>query len=163
MNHQIRIVILALSTLYIQGCGDSDTVNLDDYDEYIKSTNSEMITYYEDGTIRTKMPFKKGVKDGEAYSYYSNGVKRSVLIYKNNKLNGVQRTWYDNGTFKSEEAIRNGVRHGYTKSYYESGAKKEVVLYEDGDPAIINMYREDGTLADEKGFFDKKVIERIVG
>jgi len=25
------------------------------------------------------------------------------------------------------------------------------------------VYREDGTLADEKGFFDKEVIKRIVG
>jgi len=25
------------------------------------------------------------------------------------------------------------------------------------------MYREDGTIADEKGFFDREVIERIVG
>jgi len=25
------------------------------------------------------------------------------------------------------------------------------------------IYREDGTLADKKGFFDKKVIDKIIG
>jgi hypothetical protein len=27
----------------------------------------------------------------------------------------------------------------------------------------MRVYREDGTIADEKGFFDRKIIERIVG
>jgi len=152
MNCLIRVVILALSALLIQGCNDSDTVNLDDYDEYIKRTNSEMITYYENGAIRTRMPFKKGVKDGEAYSYYSNGVKRSLLIYKNNKLNGVQKTWYDNGILKSEEPVKNGVRHGYRKSYYESGTKKEVVLQEGSKVIDIRMYNKNGTVEFEKDY-----------
>ena len=152
MNCLIRVVILALSALLIQGCNDSDTVNLDDYDEYIERTNSEMITYYENGTIRTRMPFKKGVKDGEAYSYYSNGVKRSVLIYKNNELNGVQKTWYDNGILKSEEPVKNGVRYGYRKSYYESGTKKEVVLQEGSKVIDIRMYNKNGTVEFEKDY-----------
>jgi len=152
MNCLIRVVILALSALLIQGCNDSDTVNLDDYDEYIKRTNSEMITYYENGAIRTRMPFKKGVKDGEAYSYYSNGVKRSVLIYKNNELNGVQKTWYDNGILKSEEPVKNGVRYGYRKSYYESGTKKEVVLQEGSKVIDIRMYNKDGAVEFEKDY-----------
>ena len=152
MNYLIRVAILVLSVLLIQGCNDSDTVNLDDYDEYIKRTNSEMITYYENGAIRTRMPFKKGVKDGEAYSYYSNGVKRSVLIYKNNELNGVQKTWYDNGILKSEEPVKNGVRHGYRKSYYESGTKKEVVLQEGSKVIDIRMYNKNGTVEFEKDY-----------
>ena len=152
MNYLIRVAILVLSVLLIQGCNDSDTVNLDDYDEYIKRTNSEMITYYENGAIRTRMPFKKGVKDGEAYSYYSNGVKRSLLIYKNNKLNGVQKTWYDNGILKSEEPVKNGVRYGYRKSYYESGTKKEVVLQEGSKVIDIRMYNKNGTVEFEKDY-----------
>ena len=152
MNYLIRVAILVLSVLLIQGCNDSDTVNLDDYDEYIKRTNSEMITYYENGAIRTRMPFKKGVKDGEAYSYYSNGVKRSVLIYKNNELNGVQKTWYDNGILKSEEPVKNGVRYGYRKSYYESGTKKEVVLQEGSKVIDIRMYNKNGTVEFEKDY-----------
>ena len=148
MNYPIRVIILVLSTLLIQGCSDNDTIDLDDYDEYIKNTNSEMITYHEDGSIKTRMPFKKGIKDGEAYSYYSNGVKRSVLIYKNNKLNGVQRAWHNNGVLKSEEPVKNGVRYGYRTIYYESGAKKEVVLQEGNKVLDISMYNEDGTPAD---------------
>ena len=42
MNYLIRVAILVLSVLLIQGCNDSDTVNLDDYDEYIKRTNKKM-------------------------------------------------------------------------------------------------------------------------
>ena len=151
MNYLTKMAILLLSVLLAQGCTNT-TFNLDDYDEYIKSTNSEMITYHKDGAIRTRMPFKKGVKDGTAYSYYSDGVKRSALIYKDNKLNGVQRAWHNNGVLKSEEPVKNGVRHGYLKSYYESGAKREVVLYEGGEPIDINMYHEDGSVLYEKNY-----------
>ena len=37
------------------------------------------------------------------------------------------------------------------------------VKFEYGTPKFMRVYREDGTLADEKGFFDKEVIKRIVG
>ena len=35
--------------------------------------------------------------------------------------------------------------------------------YEFEKPKFMKMYRKDGALADEKGFFDKEVIDRIVG
>jgi len=39
----------------------------------------------------------------------------------------------------------------------------EELKYEYGTPKYMFIYREDGTLADEKGFLDKKIIDRIVG
>jgi antitoxin component YwqK of YwqJK toxin-antitoxin module len=49
------------------------------------------------------------------------------------------------------------------KTYYENGGIFEEVRYEFGTPKYMRVYREDGTIADEKGFFDRKIIERIVG
>ena len=49
------------------------------------------------------------------------------------------------------------------KAYYETGGVFEEVDYQYGTPRFMRVYREDGTLADEKGFFDKEVIKRIVG
>ena len=43
------------------------------------------------------------------------------------------------------------------------GGVFEEVRYEFGTPKYMRVYRENGTLADEKGFFDRKIIERIVG
>jgi len=56
-----------------------------------------------------------------------------------------------------------GLVNGMVATYYESGRVFEEVKYEYGKPKLIKVYNEDGTLADMKGFLDKKVIERIVG
>jgi len=56
-----------------------------------------------------------------------------------------------------------GVIHGIGKTYWEAGGVFEEVKFEYGTPKFMRMYREDGSLADEKGFFDKGVIKRIVG
>jgi len=46
-------------------------------------------------------------------------------------------------------------------THYESGRVFEEVKYEYGKPKLMKVYNEDGTLADMKGFLDKKVIERF--
>jgi len=53
--------------------------------------------------------------------------------------------------------------HGTLEIYYESGGVFEEVEYNFGTPKYMRTYLEDGTVADEKGFFDRKLIERIVG
>lgn len=158
MNYPIRVAILLLSVLFFQGC-TSSAFNLDDYDKYIKSTNSEMITYYENGTIRTRISIEKGIKSGVANSYYPDGSKKSELYYVNGKISGVSKGWYNSGTLKGLEVVKNGVRQGYRKSYYESGVKKEVVLYKDGNPIDINMYNEDGSILYSKDYRENGSID----
>ena len=56
-----------------------------------------------------------------------------------------------------------GMVHGTLETYYESGGVFEEVEYNFGTPKYMRTYLEDGAVADEKGFFDRKLIERIVG
>jgi antitoxin component YwqK of YwqJK toxin-antitoxin module len=55
------------------------------------------------------------------------------------------------------------MKDGLFTTYYESGGLFEETKYRHGTPKFKRVYREDGTLVDKKGFFDKKVIKRIVG
>ena len=61
------------------------------------------------------------------------------------------------------EEYKDGLLHGYSKTYYEDGGVFEEVEYNFGTPKYMRTYLEDGTVANEKGFFDRKLIERIVG
>lgn len=56
-----------------------------------------------------------------------------------------------------------GLLHGTGRTYYESGGVFEEANFKYGTPKYMRTYLEDGTIADEKGFFDRKLIDRIVG
>lgn len=56
-----------------------------------------------------------------------------------------------------------GIIHGIGRTYWEEGGVFEEVKFKYGVPKFKRVYREDGTLADVVGFFDKEVIDRIVG
>ena len=100
---------------------------------------------------------------GSPYYYYPNGTKQVESFYTDDKFDGVRTTWYENGNVMKSIPYSKGMLHGYSKTYYEDGGVFEEVRYEFGTPKYMRVYREDGTLADEKGFFDREVIERIVG
>ena len=119
--------------------------------------------YFEDGLLMGSMDFKNHQKHGVGVRYYPNGVKQLERFFVNDKLEGTARTWYDNGNLMKSEEYKNGMFHGKVKTYYENGNVFEDAKFEYGTPKFMRIYREDGTLADEKGFFDKKVIDKIIG
>ena len=49
------------------------------------------------------------------------------------------------------------------KTYYESGGVFEEAKFKYGTPKVITIYNEDGSVAEQKGWIDNKIIERIVG
>ena len=140
----MRIVIVLLSAFLIQGC--NTTKNPNEYDRYIKSVDSEVVTYYKDGTVKTKMPLKKGFKDGVAYSYHPNGTKRSEITYKDDKLNGIQKLWYNNGVLKSEESIKNNIKHGFSKYFHKEGWLLREFFSDNGETVWFVLYNKDGSV-----------------
>ena len=119
--------------------------------------------YYEDGTIQVRAIYDNGVKQGRVIHYYPNGTKQLEAFYTDDKFDGLHRTWYENGNVMKSIPYSKGMVHGTLETYYESGGVFEEVEYNFGTPKYMRIYLEDGTVADEKGFFDRKLIERIVG
>ena len=119
--------------------------------------------YYEDGSIQARVNFNNGIKQGRAISYYPDGSKQLEQLFVDGKLDGLHRTWHENGNVMKSIPYSNGMVQGTLKTYYESGGVFEEVEYNFGTPKYMRSYLEDGTVADEKGFFDRKLIERIVG
>ena len=117
--------------------------------------------YYEDGSIQAQVNFDNGIRQGRAVSYYPDGSKQLEQVFNNDVLDGLHRTWYENGKVMKSIPYSKGLVHGMVNTYYESGRVFEEVKYEYGKPKLLKVYNEDGTLADMKGFLDKKVIERF--
>ena len=119
--------------------------------------------YYEDGTIQVRAIYDNGVKQGRVIHYYPNGSKQLEAFYTDDKFDGVRSTWYENGKPMETMPYSKGIAHGTGRTYYETGGVFEEAKFEYGTPKYMIIYNEDGSIADKKGFFDKKIIERIVG
>ena len=119
--------------------------------------------YYEDGTIQVRAIYDNGIKQGRVIHYYPNGTKQVETFYTDDKFDGVRSTWYENGKPMEVTPYSKGLLHGTGRTYYESGGVFEEVKFEYGEPKVMRMFTEDGKLSEQKGWIDKKIIERIVG
>ena len=119
--------------------------------------------YYDDGTLRARIFIENGINEGRGVSYYLNGLRSSESFYFRGELQGLSRKWFEDGTPMTRGYYSNGMKDGLFTTYYENGKVFEEIEYKYGTPKFKRVYREDGTLVDEKGFFDKKTIERIIG
>ena len=119
--------------------------------------------YYDNGTLKARIFIENGINEGRGVSYYPNGLRSSESFYFKGELQGLSRKWFEDGTPMTKGYYSNGMKDGLFTTYYESGKVFEEIEYKYGTPKLKRVYREDGTLADEIGYFDKEVIKRIVG
>jgi antitoxin component YwqK of YwqJK toxin-antitoxin module len=125
--------------------------------------NGTVTGYYEDGSIQVKAYFNNGVKQGRVIHYYPNGTKQLEAFYTDDKFDGVRSTWYESGKPMETMPYSKGLAHGTGRTYYETGGVFEEAKFEYGTPKIMRVFTEDGKLSEQKGWIDKKIIERIVG
>ena len=118
--------------------------------------------YYEDGSVQAEVNFSNGIREGRAVSYYPDGTKQSEQFYVTDKLYGLSRQWYDTGSLMISRDYSKGLLHGEVTTYYESGKVFEVTKFNYGTPKFKRTYNEDGSLAKEEGFFDRKTINKII-
>jgi antitoxin component YwqK of YwqJK toxin-antitoxin module len=82
--------------------------------------------------------------------------------YVNGLRHGSEKAFYKTGQLKSEGNFNQGTIEGVVSLYFEDGGVFEEVRYAFGTPKYMRVYRENGTLADEKGFFDNKIIKGVI-
>jgi len=76
-----------------------------------------MITYYPSGGMQETWDPENQVK----INYYKSGGVRSIVHYKDGKLNGILRKYYENGNVQLEYSYKNDIRHGTVKEYGKNG------------------------------------------
>jgi antitoxin component YwqK of YwqJK toxin-antitoxin module len=100
-----------------------------DGDEY----NGELKEYYQNGNLKSKENFDKGVLDGKYEYYHENGNLRQsgyISDYPDIK-DGEILSYYEDGTPQSVENYILGIRSGPQKYFYEDGMVSQEGKYKD--------------------------------
>jgi antitoxin component YwqK of YwqJK toxin-antitoxin module len=79
------------------------------------------------GDITKTEYYKEGVKEGPTVEFFDNLKKKSVLNYKDGKLDGVAEKYYENGALLERSIYLNGLKEG--KSIWYSKGKKRIAEY----------------------------------
>jgi len=90
----------------------------------IAQFNSELVCYYPNGKVSTRIPLKKGYFDGVNTNYYPNGAIMRERIFINDALTGTYKYYYANGKLKEASEYKNDSRNGHFTSYHETGVKE---------------------------------------
>lgn len=91
-----------------------------------------VVTYYNNGNIKSVIFYNNNVRDGEARLYWENGNIKQEVGYFNGRVNGLVRNYNENGYLVEMYNIENGKREGPT-SYFDSlGVYQEDVFFTEG-------------------------------
>lgn len=125
---------------------------------YASFLDGESIYYHRSGTPKSRIPFKKGKKEGLMLVYSANTneiIEKST--FKNDKKWGLQERYYANGFLESrkylyQDTIINKVKHsnlieGILEEYFKNGNKRKEVEYLNGmATGNSNLWHENGKL-----------------
>lgn len=100
-----------------------------------EDNDSVHVTYY---TQKGK-PISEGImldkkREGEWVYYHQESDSIMMTeVYKNNKLNGLQKTYFTNGNLAEKTSYVNGEKHGESCIYADNGQITKHLNYRDGE------------------------------
>ena len=95
--------------------------------------HGKYISYYEDGSVKSKSSYKNGKRHGLWQEWYEiNGKLSSSRHYKAGKLQGKSKTWLATGNISFEGNYKNDLLHGIVRTYYENSPMKYEITFKNG-------------------------------
>jgi antitoxin component YwqK of YwqJK toxin-antitoxin module len=99
--------------------------------------NGPILTYSENGTLKTKVTYTNGIKNGSSYLYYPDGKTIQLeMPYVNGKREGVSRKYYENGKIYAETSYKNDLLDGIRRLFFTNGKVKAEIPYRENNPGI---------------------------
>ena len=74
--------------------------------------------------------------------YYENGILKSEVPYLNNIIDGILRNYFSSGQLKSETTYREGMKHGSYKFYYDNNYLHKKNIYNRNGQKSITLRGE---------------------
>jgi hypothetical protein len=128
-----RIFIISLWLLLILVC-------------FSCSKKKELVKYYEDGSIESKVELKGVKRHGMSYYYYPDGTLEIISSWKEGLQDGVTEFYYPNGQLESRTVWKDGDPNGLSEEYYANGQLKSKAFKKNGK--IVGSI----TINDQEGF-----------
>ena len=102
---------------------------------------------YENGLLRIYFIYNKdGIPDGESVEYYEEGNIKSIIPFRNNMVEGLTITYYENGNIDEEVNYKNDKMNGEAKSYDENGKLNGRTIFKDDIRLEDDVYKENEIL-----------------
>ena len=102
---------------------------------------------FENGLLKTYFIFdKNGVSNGNSIEYYEEGNIKSIIPFKNNIVDGLTISYYENGNIKEEVHYKNDKMNGEAKSYDENGKLNGRTIFKDDIKLEEEVHKENEIL-----------------
>jgi len=113
-----------------------------------QTKHGEIISKRDDGTVRTKITYRNGMKHGTSYLYYKNGKDVQLeMPYVVGARHGISKKYFETGKLYAETSYEADLLHGNRTTYYRSGQLKAEVPYFRGLPGLGTLeYFKSGNL-----------------
>lgn len=99
---------------------------------FLQAQTDSVITYYDNGNLKSVINYADSVREGEARFYYDNGNIKQQMNYVNGRVDGLVKDYYENGNLKQLINLENGKREGPTSNFNKDGKFIKDVFYERG-------------------------------
>jgi len=94
-----------------------------------------------------------GEKEGEWTFYFYPETLKAIEIFKNGKLEGVQKNYFDNGNISSVSEYKNDLMDGLVTTYYYSGIKKSISNYKLGKKdGAQKVFHSNGNISESNNY-----------
>jgi antitoxin component YwqK of YwqJK toxin-antitoxin module len=111
MNKLLKLIPVFLLIIFFSACTNVET------------------SYWENGNIKSELPYKNGKLNGVARWYYEDGTLQQEVPYVDDMIDGTLRRYHDNGRRETEETWLNNVRNGVAIEYNYPGKRIEQKYY----------------------------------
>ena len=91
--------------------------------EFIFKNNEKRIykTFYQNGTLKSSVPFIDEKKHGLYKYFYPNGNLKISIPYRYHKIQGTINYYHDNGEISIKSSYKEGIKNGSTIHYNSKG------------------------------------------
>jgi antitoxin component YwqK of YwqJK toxin-antitoxin module len=141
MNRFPLLILLLLSFACTRPGSNKTSGRADSINHVVKEY------YNEQGQLISKVTLLNGVKDGPAYTYYSNGKLSGETRYVNGMKQGIEKKYQPTGELYYERTFYRDEIHGVEKKYYKSGQLMSEMTYKNSSPGNdLKEYNQYGDL-----------------
>ena len=86
-------------------------------------------THWENGNIKSELPYENGKLNGTARWYYEDGTIQMEVDYVSDLIEGLSIRYHNNGRKETEEIYANNLRQGKATEYSYAGKRIELKHY----------------------------------
>lgn len=131
---------MLLATILMTSCSEKDDA---------------VVSYWENGKIRSEIHYSDGKLDGPCKWYYNTGTPSMEAVYAMNVLNGESTRWHENGQVMIKAYYKDNQYDGMVEEYNVAGVLIKRENYTNGVlNGLFTQWYDDGKLFVEGEYID---------